>query len=123
MAELGYRCLGRDDPVAASDDQAHLIERLVAANLQSLQLAKRLMRAQEVADAESVRAERAVDRAVAHGDPAAIDAAVDAVRASDMATASEERLSYRWAVHRCEVARLTQSARQLLRRGLEAEQP
>jgi predicted alpha/beta superfamily hydrolase len=101
-----------------------LLEELAHSNLESLEIAKRLMRAQEVADAESARANQAIDHAAeAVGHTEAVDAAVAAVQAAERASEAEQALTYSWAVHRCQVGRLTEAARVLTQRLPPADAP
>src|SRR5690242_10774592 len=83
-----------------------LVRQLINSNQRSLQLAKQLMLAQEIADISAGRMDRAIDAAAAsEGDADAIEEAVVAVAATQKASIAELTLSKSWGIHLGEVFR------------------
>jgi hypothetical protein len=115
-----------DEPLPSSLDQPatsdqrltvalSLVRRLAHSNLQSLQIAKQLMVAQDLAELRTGRARWAIDHAAdSGGDPEAIDNAVAAVAAAERAEADERALALAWALHRSEVSKLTDMASEMV---------
>ncbi len=126
------RALGAADPLVAPADDPELrelgggdplplalslVRRLIRSNLDSLNLAKDLMLAQEVADVHTARMDHAIERAAASaGDQTAIDRAVAIVTAAEHAHVAELTLAKAWGIHLGEVHRLVEVAGALLER-------
>jgi hypothetical protein len=90
---------------------AELVRQLIRANERSLQLAKELMLAHEIADISASRMDTAIDAAAAsEGDARAIEEAVAAVAATEKAGIAELTLSKSWGIHLGEVFRLVEVA-------------
>src|SRR5256885_15196616 len=98
-----------------------LIRRLIGSNRESLELAKELMLAQEVADLQSARMHLAIDDAAASpGDMDATEEAVAAVAAAEKATAAEVILARSWGMHLGEVYSVVEVAEATIERLQEA---
>lgn len=94
-----------------------LIRQLIRANERSLQLAKELMLAHEIADISATRMDRAIDAAAeSEGDARAIEEAVAAVAATEKASVAELTLSKSWGIHLGEMFRLVEVAEAELER-------
>jgi hypothetical protein len=103
------------EALAELDPLLALVRRLVRSNLDSLQIAKELLAAQEVADLHAARVASAIDAAAACADdPLAIDEAVFAAADAEEANAQESNLSTEWTTHRVEVYELVAATAQLL---------
>ena len=77
-----------------------LLRRLMRSNVRSMQIAKDLMLAQDLADLHFSNVGPAIDAAaVSGGDQDAIDRAIDAVAAAELADAEEFALSREWGAH------------------------
>lgn len=121
MHGVDERAGGPQQTIAELRDQVRssvlLIQQLVRANMQSLELARQLMLAQEVADLLTDRMHPAIDAAAASaGNEDAIDEAVAAVAAAEQASVAELTLSKSWGVHLGEVHRLIEVAQGLVER-------
>lgn len=93
-----------------------LVHRLVGANLGSLRIARQLMLVQDVAERHRHHAELAIDTAALTRAPDAIERAVSASAAADLADEEEWDLSREWGAHVQDVHRLVDEAERLLAR-------
>jgi hypothetical protein len=128
----GHDSLGAGpDPLASLPDEPELrglegdplplalslMRQLIRSNLDSLDLAKDLMLAQEVADIHTARMDHAIEHAAAsEGDQAAVDRAVAAATAAEHAHVAELTLGKAWGIHLGEVHRLVEVAGALVDR-------
>lgn len=95
-----------------------LVRRLATTNVRSVQIAKDLLLAQQLADLHNAKVEPAIDAAAGSGgDPAAIDRAVEMVSVAERAEEQEFAISREWATHCGEVFSLVEVANRLLAGG------
>jgi hypothetical protein len=100
-----------------------LLRQMVCSNMQTLQIARQLMLAQDLAERHRSRVGPAVDEAAASaGDLDAIEHAVGAVAAADAADEEEWTLSQVWGTHIQDVHELAEQVDGLFARSLIALQ-
>jgi hypothetical protein len=113
-------------PAAVADELVAaltLLRRMVGSNMKTLQIARQLMLAQDLAERHRSRVGPAVDEAAASDcDPDVIERAVRAVAVADAADEDEWALSQEWATHIYDVHRLTEQADNLFGRSVIALQ-
>ncbi|HWE11673.1 MAG TPA: hypothetical protein VG325_20165 [Solirubrobacteraceae bacterium] len=101
-----------------------LLRQMVGSNMKTLQIARQLMLAQDLAERHRSRVGPVVDEAAASGgEHDAIERAVRTVAAADAADEEEWALSQEWASHIYEVNMLTEKTDNLFAQSLIALEP
>jgi hypothetical protein len=121
QAKLGSEPIETPPTIDLADELVsalELLRQIVGSQIRTLQIARQLMLAQDLAERHRSRVGPAVDEAAgSDGDPDAIERAVRAVAVADAAAKDEWTLSQEWAEHICQVHRLGELAEELFARS------